>query len=1121
MADTPPFVHLHTHSHYSLLSGLAKIDALVEDVRAKNMNAVALTDYGALYGAIEFYKACKDANIQPIIGLDAYVAPFSHTQKRPKIDTRPSLITLLARTNKGYENLIELTTKAHLQGFYYKPRVDEELLDQYNEGLIALTGGLGGSVPRLLIAGDMEKAKQLLERYRKRYGAENVYLELQHHPTMENQKVVNDALRQLAQEEGFPLVATNDVHYLSPEDADAQDIVTCIQQQRTVNDPSRQSFAEENYSMRPPHEMYELFKNTPEALENTLKIAEKCHVEIELGNIQLPHFPLPKEQPSADAYLRALCEEGYERRFNKPYEHATPTQKERLDMELGVIEKTGFAAYFLIVQDFVRWAKTNGIVVGPGRGSAAGSFASYLLDIVDLDPIEYDLLFERFLNIERLSMPDIDLDFADTRRDEVIHYVTEKYGADRVAHIITFGTMAAKASVRDVGRVLGMPYDTCDRISKLIPMFTKLGDAVEQVEELKQLYTQDPEITRLIDTAKRIEGNARHTSTHACAMVVTKDPLTKDIPLQHGSAETDITTQYSMGPVEDLGILKMDFLGLKNLSIMERALEIIHATRPDRIDLRTIPMDDPKAYALLQQGETTGVFQLESAGMKRYLKQLQPTEFEDIIAMVALYRPGPMELIPSYVNRKHGREKVTYIHEKLAPILDTTYGIAIYQEQVMRIARDLAGFSLGEADVLRKAMGKKIKQLLDEQKEKFVEGCEQTGVGADIGREIFAFIEPFANYGFNRSHAACYALIAYQTAYLKANYPSEFMAALLTADQENTDRVAIEITECESMGIEVLPPDINESFKDFAVVPQKEVSTGWPIRFGLAGIKNLGTDTIAAIRTERKEHGAFTSFEDFISRVPAQSLNKRGLEALAKSGALDRFAERAQILYSMDTILGFAKQTQKAKAHGQQDLFGSFDDVHVPTLKLKGVTPATKQERLQWEKELLGLYVSEHPLDEWKPFFNTFTIPIATLKTTMAGQYTRVGGFLASMRLIQTKTGKTMGFARLEDHTGSAEVVVFPKLYEATRDIWQEDHVVILEARIDNRDDELKLLADKVKRLDLTHVQRWQEHTPPHERNAHKTNTRQKFLPRDNTEDLSKPTSPHPVREEASAVSYS
>ncbi|MCA9375746.1 MAG: DNA polymerase III subunit alpha [Candidatus Doudnabacteria bacterium] len=1079
-ADPSPFVHLHVHSHYSLLSGLSKMDPLLDAVQEHGMDTVALTDYGSMYGAIEFYKACQKREIKPIMGLEVYVAPFKYTQKRPKIDTHPSMLVLLARNMTGYKNLIQLTTKAHMEGFYYKPRVDEDLLEEHKEGLIALSGGLGGNIPRLLITGEYDKAKETALQYQKRYGEGHFYLELQIHPTLDNQAVVNEGLLKIADETGIPLVATNDVHYLVKEDAEAQDIVTCIQQQRMLNDPKRRSFAEENYALRSIDEMVELFTDYPEAIANTRKIADMCTVEITLGETQLPYFPVP-EGSSEDAELRTLCENGYQDRYGVPYSEAPDEHKERLDYELDIIKQTGFPAYFLIVQDFVNWAKEQGIIVGPGRGSAAGSFASYLLKIVDLDPIKYDLLFERFLNPERVQMPDIDLDFADTRRDDVIQYVTEKYGADRVAHIITFGTMAAKGSVRDVGRVMGFPYETCDRISKMIPMFTSLSDSMEQVPELKTMVESDPQIKRLTDAALKVEGNARHASTHACAMVITKDPLTESVPLQHGSHEGDIVTQFSMKPIEDLGILKIDFLGLKNLSIIERCIDIVHATHEERIDLKAIPMDDAKTFELLQAGGTTGVFQLESSGMKRYLKQLKPTEFEDIIAMVSLYRPGPMEWIPDYIAGKHGTKKVKYVHPVLEPILKDTYGVAIYQEQVMRIARDLAGFTLGEADVLRKAMGKKIKELLDEQKEKFIQGCVDNRVDKAIAEKVFSFIEPFAGYGFNRSHAACYAMISYQTAYLKAHYPSEFMAALLAADQENMDRVTIEITECEAMGINVLAPDVNESFKDFAVVP-REGEGAWPIRFGLAGIKNLGSDTIDALIGARKEGGPFADFEDFARRVPIASFNKRGLESLAKSGALDAFAERAQILASMDTILTYMKQVQKAANTGQKDLFAALgDESATPQLKLTSVTPALKAERLAWEKELLGLYVSAHPADEYKPFLRAFTVPLNELSTEKAGIVVRTGGLIMDSRQILTKSGKRMAFIKLEDLTSHAEVVVFPKLFEETAQIWEEGELVILETKIDDRDGELKLLAEKVKRLDVEKVTEWQEQTPEEE----------------------------------------
>ncbi|PLX24622.1 DNA polymerase III subunit alpha, partial [Candidatus Parcubacteria bacterium] len=824
------FVHLHTHSHYSLLDGLSTIDNLIAKAKEQGASALALTDHGVMYGAIEFYQKCKKADIKPIIGVEAYLAKNSLEDRNPK--EKPYHIILLARNNQGYKNLLKLTTIAHLEGFYYKPRLDWKTLEEHSEGLIATTACINGPVARHLKGNQIETAKNNVKKLIKIFGQDNVYLEIQGR-NMPEQAIVNEGMKKLAKEFDLPLIATNDIHYTESDDDQAHDVLICIQTKHKQADKDRMSYLGEDYSMYSEEKFKELFPDNPEAIENTQKLADRCNVEIELGVLQLPHYDLP-EGVSAEEQLRKLSIEGVKKRFGHETNDIPQNIKERMDYELSVIEKTGFAAYFLIVQDFVNWAKSQEIVVGPGRGSAAGSLVSYLIGITNIDPLEYNLIFERFLNPERISMPDIDLDFADIRRDEVIKYVEKKYGEDHVAQIITFGTMAARAAVRDVGRVLGYSYGYCDQVAKLIPMFTSLKEALETVEELKKIYEDDLEAQRLLDMAIKVEGLARHSSTHACAVLITKDPLTNYTPLQYASGDDKtIVSQYSMHPVEDLGLLKMDFLGLKNLTIIEQTISIVEATKGVKINIEKIPLDDQKAFKLFQAGETTGVFQLESGGMKRYLKQLKPTELEDIIAMVSLYRPGPMEFIPDFIAGKHGKKEVTYLHPKLEPILKNTYGIAIYQEQIMQIARDLAGFSYGQADVLRKAVGKKIKKLLDEQEEKLISGMVNNGIDKKTATKIWEFIVPFARYGFNRSHAACYAMIAYQTAYLKANYPEAFMAALLTADQDNIDRVTIEINECRNMNMEVLPPDVNESFGTFAVVENEDKNKMGDIRFGL------------------------------------------------------------------------------------------------------------------------------------------------------------------------------------------------------------------------------------------------------------------------------------------------
>ena len=881
------FVHLHTHSHYSLLDGLAKIPDLVKKAKSLDMPALALTDHGNMYGVVEFYQEAESAGLKPIIGQEMYISPNGRFERSPRVFKGPHHLILLAKNKIGYENLIKLTTAAHLEGFYYKPRIDFDLLKKHSEGLICLTSCLKGEIPSQIVNGHLDKAEQIAGQYKELFGQDRFFLEVQHHPNLPNQAVVNEQLYHLGQKLNIPLVATNDIHYLESEDAEAQDILVCIQTKRKIDEKDRLSMMNEDYSFLSGEQMKKNFTDMPEAIKNTLKVADMVDYRMEFGRTLLPHFSTPDQKDPND-YLEELCQLGLQKREIKQ----TKEIKDRLDFEMSVIKKTGFAPYFLIVQDFVNWAKESGIVVGPGRGSAAGSLVSYLLNITNIDPIKYELFFERFLNPERISMPDIDLDFADRRRDEVIRYVESKYGHDHVAQIITFGTMAARAAVRDVGRVLDLPYSYCDRVAKLIPMFMDLDSAIKTVPELREIYEADPEGKRLLDIAKKLEGCARHASTHACGVVITKEPLDQYVPVQHATTQGEKVkvTQYSLHPIEDLGLLKMDFLGLKNLTIIEDTLNIINKTREIEINIEDIPIDDRKTFDLLKKARTTGVFQLESSGMRKYLRELKPTEIEDIIAMVALYRPGPMDWIKDYIDGKYGRKSASYLHPKLKPILEKTYGVAIYQEQVMQIAQDLAGFTLGEADVLRKAVGKKIRKLLRQQKQKFLQGCIKNGVSKSVAEKVFDFIEPFAGYGFNRAHAACYARIAYETAYLKANFPAEFMASLMTADYHDADRIALEVEECLQMNIEVLPPDINESFSTFTVVKESlQQDQKTRIRFGLKAIKNLGSNVVKTIIDERKANGHFKNMEDFLSRVQTKDLNKKSIESLIKSGALDQF----------------------------------------------------------------------------------------------------------------------------------------------------------------------------------------------------------------------------------------
>jgi DNA polymerase-3 subunit alpha len=1051
-----------------LLDGLGSPKKMIERAKELGMPACAITDHGNMYGAIEFYKAAKEAGIKPLVGCEIYMARRTRFDRTPQVDTRPHHLTLIAKNFVGYRNLMEIVSKANLEGFYYKPRADYGLLKAHTEGLIALSGCLQGHLPRTILSGNHDDAEEIIQKHLEMFGEENYFLEIQDHAFNEDQSIVNNALIGLANKFGLSLVATNDSHYPKREDAEAHDLLLCIQTQTTVDADNRMKYTGD-FSIRDPKDMAASFKDTPEALENTLKIAEMCDLELEFDQNLIPAFNTPQNE-KPEIFLDQLCREGLEGRFKGkevPKEYTA-----RLDYELEMVNKMGFSTYFLIVHDFVRFAKETGITVGPGRGSAAGSIIAYSLRITELDPIEHGLFFERFLNPERISMPDIDIDFADNRRQEVLDYVVEKYGRENVAQIITFGTMAARAGIRDVGRALGVPYVDVDRLAKLVPppilgKNAPLKESIEEDPDFKNEYDSNAVSKKILDFAVQLEGTVRHAGTHACAVVIAEKSLLEYSPLQRaGNGEDDgVVTQYSMKPLEDIGLLKMDFLGLKNLTIIEETISLVKTTRDVEIDLENIDMENKKTFKLLQKAETTGVFQLESAGMRRYLKDLKPTKFEDIVAMGALYRPGPMDWIPNYIRGKHHPGKVKYLHKSFEGILSETYGVAVYQEQILQIARDFAGFSLGEADILRKAVGKKIPKLLAEQREKFIEGSVAQGHKEGFAKKVFEdVIEPFAGYGFNKAHAACYGLIAYQTAYLKANYPIEFMAALLRSDYGDTERIVLEINECEEMGINVLPPSVNESFANFSVTGEKT------IRFGLMAIKGIGEGPVNELIDARKKGGQFNDIEDFARRVPCQILNKKLIGALAYSGALGEFGDRKQLAESFEEISKYAKYIQESQAHGQTDIFGALVDQGIDEKQefhLRKVPESSPIEKLKWEKDFLGLYVSNHPLHGLQKYLKKKACLIADLDRKQLGKAIKISGLVTNVRKILTRSGTHMATFILEDPTAKVEVTIFPKSYHQFAPLIIEDQVVVVEGKFDFRRGNYQVMCQNIKKVSL------------------------------------------------------
>jgi len=1028
---------------------------MMKRVQELEMEAVGLTDHGNMYGAVEFYKAAKKAGIKPIIGMETYVAHGTRHSRDHVEDRKRYHLTLLVKNETGYKNLIQLSTKAHLEGFYYKPRIDRELLEKHHEGLMCLSGCFSSELARLAKNNQFEEGKTLALWYKDLFG-DDYYLEIQPH-TPE----FHDFYIRLSQETGIPLVATQDSHYLRRDDKSTHEVLLAVSTGKQLDQEDRLSFKDYDGSFRSSEEMVELFKHIPEAVENTVKIADKVDFELKLGQALVPEFSVPEGETSG-SYLRKLVDE----RTSLRYPELTEEVKKRIDYEVSIVQQMKFSDYFLVVQDFVNWAKQRGIVVGPGRGSAAGSVVSYILGITDIDPLQYGLLFERFLNPDRISMPDIDLDFTDVRRDEVLGYVREKYGEDRVAQIITFGTMAARAAVRDAGRAMGFSYSFCDEIAKLIPFHPStekesfLPKDIEAIPELKERYTNDPEAKRLLDTAMRLEGVVRHASVHACGVVIAKNPLTDYVPLQRSpQSDTTVITQFEMHSVEDLGLLKMDFLGLKNLTILEETKRLLKEIHNLDVEVSKVPLDDVKTFEMLRTAETTGVFQFESSGMRRYMKEIKPTILEDLIALVALFRPGPMELIPTFIRRKHNLEPITYLHPKLEPILKSTYGIGVYQEQMMRIATDLAGFTLAEGDTLRRAIGKKIKTLLAEQEEKLIQGLIKNGVEPRVAKQIWELFPAFARYGFNRSHAACYALIGYWTAYFKAHYPIEFMTALFNNDAEDIERIAFLITESRRMGIAVLPPDVNKS--SIAFTPESQ-----GIRFGLLAIKNLGAHIAAAILEERMRGGPYENFSDFMTRIHHKDLNKKSLESLIKSGALDSLiTERRATLEQVEYILKMSNGFKKSKDTSQTSLFGQAPRIE---LRLHSNGGDDRLERLQWEKELLGLYVTDHPL---KSYVDSRPKGLSSIKdilqTERDGVRAKTFGLIVRIQRFTTKLGQPMLFARIEDLQDTIEVLVFSDVLAKTAEIWQENNIIQLSGKVSRRNGEFKLICNDAKIVQL------------------------------------------------------
>lgn len=1079
------FTHLHVHTEYSLLDGFSRVKTLVKRAKEKGMTAVAITDHGCMFGAIDFYKAAKAEGIKPIIGCEVYTAPRKLTDKDPNYDKHQGHLVLLAKDMTGYKNLIKIVSKSYVDGFYYKPRTDMDELKKHSQGLIALSACLAGDVPRAIMNGNYDKARKLAMEYRNIFGNGNYYLEIQDHGLPE-QKQVNTEVVRLSRELNIPLVATNDVHYVDKDDAKIQDILMCLQMQKTIDDENRMKFPSDEFYLKSREEMEQLFPELEEALDNTNEIAERCNVEFEFHKYHLPRYDVP-EGYTTNGYFRELCQKGLVERYG---EDCPEEYKERLEYELNTIENMGYVEYFLIVWDFINFAKQNNIMVGPGRGSAAGSIVAYTLKITDIDPMKYSLLFERFLNPERVSMPDIDIDFCYERREEVIDYVKRKYGEDHVAQIITFGTMGAKIAIRDVARVLNVSYNKADQIAKEIPF--ELGMTIDKAMDsnptLVDLYESDAEAREVIDISKRLEGTLRHASTHAAGVVIARNPVDEYVPLY--KHQDSITTQFTMTTLEELGLLKMDFLGLRTLTVIRDALDLIELNRDikgytEHIDFSKMEYDDDEVFETLSQGNTLGVFQLESSGMRNFMKQLKPNSFEDIVAGISLFRPGPMDSIPTYIENKNNPENVTYINDKLRPILEVTYGCLVYQEQVMQVVRDLAGYSYGRSDLVRRAMSKKKMDVMEEERQYFIHGkfddegnieipgCIRNGISEEDANKIFDDMIDFARYAFNKSHAAAYGVLAYETAYLKVHYPVEFMAALMTSIMGNSDKVVEYIRECNVIGIPVNPPDINKSFAKFSV-------EGDSIRFGLAAVKNVGVNVIENIVKEREENGEFKDFVDFAKRLDSKDTNKRMIESLIKCGAFDQISEnRATLMAGYESVLESISMDRKKNVQGQISLFDAFSAQveEAPEMQLSTKLPVLREfsekEKLNMEKEVLGMYLSGHPLSEYKSELDRKTsINMKKINELKEDEKTYMklhdrevimGGMVIAKRIMTTKRNEIMAFITLEDLYGAIEVVVFPQTLKKFNILLNDDSIILIKGAISIDGDEAKLIARDIK----------------------------------------------------------